>query len=423
MNPGGRDGRAPATYEASPMSRIRLAALALAALALTVPPARAQSDGGERVYQSVLKSTVWIHSSRGGGKVATGSGALIDRRRHLVLTNYHVVDDKDDATVFFPVFRGDRLVAERDYYKEHFRELALRGHVVARDKRHDLALVQLDTVPEGAQALPIAPNGVHPGQTVHSIGNPGASGALWVYTPGKVRQVYHRQWKANDEGRTLTFEAQIVETDSPTNPGDSGGPLVNDRAELVGVTQGGDFNARNVSTFIDLSEIKAFLGVPESRSVKPPESKAAARAGALTVKDEGKFFSAEAVQKANAEIAELHHRFGRDLLVETYATVPAADVEKVKAMKAPERLAYFKQWARERERAQQVHGVALLVTKEPATLYVLVPEGSKKLFGEDFERQLRDTVLAKFREKKYDDGLLAAVQAVRERLEAEKPRP
>src|SRR5712671_2935875 len=117
------------------MSRIRLTALALAALILTAPTAPAQSDGGERVYQSVLKSTVWIHSSRGGGKVATGSGSLIDRRRHLVLTNYHVVDDQKDATVFFPVFRGDRLVAERDYYKEHFRDLALHGHVVARDPR------------------------------------------------------------------------------------------------------------------------------------------------------------------------------------------------------------------------------------------------------------------------------------------------
>src|SRR5437763_7796511 len=115
----------------APMSRIRLTVLALAALALPAPPAPAQSDGGERVYQNVLKSTVWIYSPRGGGKAATGSGALIDRRRHLVLTNYHVVDDKDDAKVFFPVFRGDRLVAERDYYKEHFNDLALRGRVVA----------------------------------------------------------------------------------------------------------------------------------------------------------------------------------------------------------------------------------------------------------------------------------------------------
>ena len=66
---------------------------------------------------------------------------------------------------------------------------------------------------------------------MHSIGNPGTSGALWVYTPGKVRQVYSKKWKAKlDERNIHTFQAKVIETDSPTNPGDSGGPLVNDRA-------------------------------------------------------------------------------------------------------------------------------------------------------------------------------------------------
>src|SRR5262249_31491590 len=112
-----------------------------------------------------------------------------------------------------------------------------------------------------ATPLRLAQNGVGPGEDVHSIGNPGASGGLWIYTPGKVRQVYQKRWSVNTGGEELQFEAKVVETDSPINPGDSGGPLTNDKGELVGVTQGNISRgqAAAMSMFIHLSEIKTFL--------------------------------------------------------------------------------------------------------------------------------------------------------------------
>src|SRR5271157_1503003 len=91
-------------------------------LALPLVPIRAdEGDEGARVYQKVLKSVVWIHSSRGAGKLATGSGSLLDRKHRLVLTNYHVVTDNDRATVMFPIFRGGKVVAEREFYLDRIR--------------------------------------------------------------------------------------------------------------------------------------------------------------------------------------------------------------------------------------------------------------------------------------------------------------
>src|SRR3954469_19941128 len=84
-------------------------------------------EGGVRVYQNVLKSTVWVISDRGGGQTATGSGTLIDRPKRLVLTNYHVVGDIDRVTVIFPVFRDGQLISERSYYKQREREFGIRG--------------------------------------------------------------------------------------------------------------------------------------------------------------------------------------------------------------------------------------------------------------------------------------------------------
>src|SRR5436190_23516339 len=72
---------------------------------VAIPQAPGQSDAGIQVYQNVLKSTVWIQSDRGGGALATGSGSLIDRRRCLILTNYHVVGNIDRVMVFFPAYR------------------------------------------------------------------------------------------------------------------------------------------------------------------------------------------------------------------------------------------------------------------------------------------------------------------------------
>ena len=185
---------------------------AAAALAQTPPkaekadPAPPPADAGATVYRKVLGSTVWVHSDRGGGKLATGSGSLVDRGRRLVLTNYHVVGEVKKA------------IPERKHYLDRAGRLGIPGEVIEVDKEGDLALIRIDRVPDGVHELPLGASSPDPGEAVHSIGNPGRSGALWVYTPGKVRQVYSKKWKAKlDDKTVLTFEAKVIETDSPTN--------------------------------------------------------------------------------------------------------------------------------------------------------------------------------------------------------------
>lgn len=236
-------------------------------------PLEAQSDLTEQIYQRLLKSTVWVVVPRSKDPttnrrvITTGSGSLVDRARRLVLTNYHVVrsaigKENERVLVAFPVFRNGSAVAvaERSFYLERISHGgAIHGHVLAWDEKCDLAVIQLERVPEGAQQLPLARGSPLPGQDVHSVGNPGQSGALWVYTPGKVRQVYHHKWQTGTGPDRLDLDAKIVETQSPINRGDSGGPLVNNKGELVGVTQGHLIDAQQLSLFIDVSEVRSFL--------------------------------------------------------------------------------------------------------------------------------------------------------------------
>ncbi len=247
-----------------------LPSLAVAALLVAAPVCRAE-ENGQKVYDQTLRSTVLILSpadkpreQRGG----QGSGSLISLDDKLVLTNYHVVGDRKETWVFFPIVENGKIVAERQRYAEQMRKnpaMAYRGRVVARDPKADLALVQLDRLPPDAVALKLAKESARPGERVHSVGNPGVSDALWLYTSGTVRQVYQKRWEVRDQTQVYHHDARILETQSPTNPGDSGGPLVNDQGELVGVTQGLTAQALLLSLFIDVSEVRGLLAAKNYR--------------------------------------------------------------------------------------------------------------------------------------------------------------
>jgi S1-C subfamily serine protease len=227
--------------------------------------ARADTDAGEKAYQTTLKGTAWIVVPRPGPSptqrlVSTGSGVLIDSTHRLVVTNFHVVGNENKVFVLFPIMRKGRPVAESsEYWNQLKNDQAIRGEVIARDTRRDLAIVRLASLPPGTVPLRLAREGASPGQRVHSVGNPGRSGALWLYTSGTVRQVYHKHWQIKEREKIYSLDAEVVETQSPTNPGDSGGPLVNDRGELVGITQGHAVDAQLLSLFIDVSEVREVL--------------------------------------------------------------------------------------------------------------------------------------------------------------------
>ncbi len=229
----------------------------------------AEEVDGAKIYERALRSTVWIIVRKPQG-VSSGSGSILDVRKGYVLTNYHVVQDTDDCLVQFPLYDASKnLISERDKYISSMKSQnsAFQAKVLYREKKRDLALLQIQL--KGKKSLPpkiipfkLAVKGSTTGHKVISVGNPGASDALFVYTPGEVRQNYHRRYMTGGEGqRGFEVDAQILETTSPTNAGDSGGPLMNTKGELTGVTQGGIVGKgiNNVSLFIDVSEVKGFL--------------------------------------------------------------------------------------------------------------------------------------------------------------------
>lgn len=136
-----------------------------------------------------------------------GSGFFITPDGYLV-TNAHVVGEAQEVQV--------RLATDR----------RLKGTVVGRDPRVDLALVKV----EGGQGLPVLPLGdseaLRVGELVLALGHP--FGLEQTVSLGIVSR----------KGAPLLTASpgfDFIQTDAAVNPGNSGGPLVNMAGQVVGV--------------------------------------------------------------------------------------------------------------------------------------------------------------------------------------------
>lgn len=227
---------------------------------------KALPPGTGSVYQKTIRSVVWVYDPIGNGMARTGSGTLIDVKDRIVVTNYHVVRQDDEVQCLFPIFDLEgRPVTERQQYQAMVQSgKAPKGKVLVKIPKQDLALIQLDHIPKDAPAVRLAKSGVGQGDNIHCIGNAGASGGLWNYVKGEVRNVAFQRVNTSggkDKSDSFRLECRLIEHSALVNKGDSGGPVLNDAGELVGVTQGHvpDEVARGISLAVDLSEVKDFL--------------------------------------------------------------------------------------------------------------------------------------------------------------------
>ncbi len=234
----------------------------LAMLAFAIAGSDSRAEDGSQIYLKGLKSCVMVRNLDRG---VQGSGSVVNLRGGYVVTNWHVVRNGSKMMIVFPMWEKDRPVVEANKYQNQLTRIGLLGEVVASDPKVDLAVIKLvdpTKMPKSATAVKFAADSPLAGSKIHSIGNPGASDAMWVYTPGDVRAVYKKQWLSVLGPKTVgEHDAKIIEATSPTSPGDSGGPCFNDKAEQIGVTQGGlrSSVAQGYSYFIDSSEVKTFL--------------------------------------------------------------------------------------------------------------------------------------------------------------------
>jgi hypothetical protein len=229
---------------------------------LAIAPSRlcAKEVDGAELFNKVVKSCAYILTPVKGGH-AEGSGSLIDAEKKLVVTNYHVVEEQDKVFVIFPLYIKGELLVDKNKYKDRVvnKGLGIKGTVLCRDKSRDLAIVQVESIPEGIRAIPLAKDSPKPNTPVWQIGNAGAVSQAFRVSQGDVSAVGKKKTKVGGGGEVFELNCKIITATNPTNEGDSGGPLFDSRGYQVGVTESYSPGGKLVSLFVDVTEIHALL--------------------------------------------------------------------------------------------------------------------------------------------------------------------
>jgi len=223
---------------------------------------RLAAEETEDLYEKVVKSCVFIVRPITKESFSMGSGSLIDAEKRYVITNYHVTRDKPVVYAQFPRYiKGKLDTDKKGYIDTALAGKAIKAKVLYYDISRDLALIQLEKVPAGTQAIPLAKNSPRPGTTVWNIGSPGAVDQVFSITEGKVRSAGVEDHLVSGPGGADAFRvrAKMVTATNPTNPGDSGGPLFNSKGHQVALTESGNTRAQQVNLFVDVTEVRAFL--------------------------------------------------------------------------------------------------------------------------------------------------------------------
>ena len=223
----------------------------------------------QHIYDQTIHSVVWIYTQN-GNQIGKGSGVLIDKARQLVVTNEHVVRNTERIVVFFP-FRdaNGHLKKEEDFYRNNLEWLARNGYatrarVITQNVRNDLAIIQLEWLPQSAREIQHdfgqnVEDDMRRSDTVHILGNPG--GQLWQWTQGTFVS----------DGRTcLPSRGDCLVMKAETRDGNSGGPVLNGQGMLIGILTAGD--DETVSAAAPTRNIRALLNtVPAQLATFPPQ--------------------------------------------------------------------------------------------------------------------------------------------------------
>lgn len=129
----------------------------------------------------------------------------------------------------------------------------LKGKVMARDEKRDLALVQCADLPQQSKPLPLAAiQRLEAGTRIYTLGNPGLGSEALTLTPS--------EGIVADCARKL--EGQIfIQCNLSVNPGNSGGPLFTARGEVVGIVTR-KASLEGVSFSVPAAELAEMLSDP-----------------------------------------------------------------------------------------------------------------------------------------------------------------
>ncbi|HEV2814724.1 MAG TPA: trypsin-like peptidase domain-containing protein [Solirubrobacteraceae bacterium] len=226
---------------------LAIGALALAGVAGVLALVGVFGDGDDnpqvdvaQIVEDVQASTVRV-VARERGQEATGSGWVLDAKKGLVVTNFHVVNGASDFEI---AVEG----AERD------------AEVVGAAPCDDLAVLSVEDA-SGLKSLRLAqPDSIDQGEQTIAVGYAaGASeGEELAATTGVVSVPSQPLRSPTPDSPNFP---DMIQTDAAINPGNSGGPLLDTDRRVIGVNtavlvESGGVPLQNVGYAIGVQRVR-----------------------------------------------------------------------------------------------------------------------------------------------------------------------
>ncbi len=194
------------------------------------------------IYSKYVKSVFLIYNKN---SKMIGAGSLIDSDG-FIITNLHVVEGAKFVEVIQKP-EGNKQLNDAPRYS---------AEVLFINKKNDLALIKATGLPRSISIVPLGYlRDVNVGEEVHAIGHP--QGLFWSYTKGVVSQIRNNyKWSYDKKG---TYEATVIQTQTPISQGNSGGPLFNNDGKLVGINTLGAAQGQNLNFSVAVDEVKDLI--------------------------------------------------------------------------------------------------------------------------------------------------------------------
>ena len=219
---------------------------------------------GAKIYKNLAPVTVLVETGSG-----IGSGFVIDNEGHVV-TNYHNIQiDYSKPDEFIRSVRLKFCPVNGDDIRN---QIVYEADVIKIDPGRDLALLKLRSTNVLKNITPAKldySENVEIGMDVHAIGHP--LGNPCTYTQGVVSQIRKNHVWNYDEYNS--FEATVIQTQTPINPGNSGGPLISDKGFVIGINSFVQLETEGIAFAVASIEIQDFLNMETSLPEKIDDTK------------------------------------------------------------------------------------------------------------------------------------------------------
>jgi len=149
---------------------------------------------------------------------------------------------------------------------------------------------------------------------------------------------------------------------------------------------------------------------------------AIATAGTGGVRDNGDFFSEPAKKEATRKISEIETQFKKELVIETFTSIPEEIKRGVDLADKPALNKMFEQWTVKEARQQKINGIYILISREPAHLQIVVGNDTQNKAFTLMDRDNLVTLMrSKLRTKQNDEALLECVKFVSTTMASHAP--